>query len=172
MPEPTTSNRRWRSAAKWLAVIVVVLIAGAVAWSQRPLNRTERRLVGGWTQVRSKGPYDNLDEDILWFRGNRRFEVTRPQERRLPTGAHVTTQVLVQEGAWGASSTLLFKTFDMTGVSRWKMYWQKPLLFYYRLLGRNRSNYPIQFDGPDRVWVNEVEFERVRSEPAGTPAVR
>ena len=165
MPEPTTSNRRWRSAGKWIAVTIAVLLAGTVAWSFRPLTRTERELVGGWSQVRTKGAYDTVIADTLWFRTNRRFEVMRPQVQMRQVGVETTTQISIQQGSWGASGRSLFETNDVVGVSPWKAYLLNPMLVLNRILGRNRSHYVVRFEGPDRLWVNDIEFERVKTEP-------
>jgi hypothetical protein len=167
MPGQATSKVRLRSAGRWFqwaVMFIVVVTAGAVAYWWRPLNSTERMLVGGWEPVTSykKSRFD-LGNDAVWFGENRRFAVTRPQVRRLPTGVEVTTQNVIQQGRWEASSTSLGETFDVPGTSPWGAYRQRPILLFYRLIGRTRTRYPLRFEGPDRVWVNDVEFQRVEA---------
>lgn len=143
MSEAVKKCQRW----PWLALAtVLLLVGGPLAWQFRPLNETERALIGKWRGGDPKGDW----QVEVHLEANRRFRTTL---RGSDTGAAT--------GPWTAQgSTIQFKAdvsfWDQKGVP-WKRRLQRcfEAMFTVEVL-------EFRADGPDRLTVGEYEYVRVR----------
>lgn len=97
MPVRLSPRRYW----PWVAAVAVVLALPA-AWPYRPLNRTERGLLGTWFVSHSVGPH--LSTHVAVLTPDRRFRI------HLVVGTPGESSGQVWVGQWTATSTTF--TFD------------------------------------------------------------
>jgi len=137
MSETAKRRRRW----PWLFLAaLLVLVGGPVAWQFRPLTPAERALVGHWRSSVHDADY-HLSSD-------HRFQLT------LDLGDQESLPV---RGSWTASGSS-FHVRAVPGGSPWK----NPLRHWCAWISAPTESANIRLDGPDRFWMNNVEFVRVR----------
>lgn len=126
MSETVKPRRRW----PWRALAVVALVVGGLlAWRFRPLNGTERALVGKW-----KGDYGEVT-----FRSNRRFEA----------GDEAFGEGPDETGTWSATEDQLLIDLDVPGPLTWGKLWQQARSFFRS--GPPDSGGRIEFLTPDKL---------------------
>ena len=131
MTETTKRRRRW----PWLVLAVgMLLVGGQLAWRFRPLNATEKLLVGKWGGT-------NPDVVVYHFHRDRRFTS------------------LTTSGSWRASPGLLTlerDPFDSQGHPL-----QDRLEICFRRILHPRQC-TLKFDGPDQLFQNRLRLQRIR----------
>lgn len=119
-------RRRW----PWVALaFVLCLVGGPLAWQLRPLNATERALVGTWDCDKR-----TMDEGTLTFTSNRRY--TQQMGR------------LVIPGSWRVVDGALVLRSDP--VPPPTTVWSRLLSRLSPFVERWHGQLRIRFDGPDR----------------------
>lgn len=96
-----------RTARRWmirLAIMLVALVALRVAWHHRPLNETERKLVGSW-RIQTQG----------WSISSR---ATLTADRRYKSIPDSADPQVVGTGSWSASG----ETFSMRPDIPWDLH--------------------------------------------------
>lgn len=123
----TPMKRRW----PWVVLAVVVLFAGPpLAWRYRPLNATERRLVGTWITPQAL--------EVYRFTPDRRFQYTWVTQTNSPK----------MEGSWRCSADRIHLQSDLghlvdshdLGIGNW-------FRRTYQSLVAPPAGVPIRFDG-------------------------
>lgn len=98
MNETVKRRRRW----PWgLAAVVLIVVGGPLAWRFRPLNQTERSIIGTWR-------CDNVHEVIYQ---------TYTTDRRLTirTESLSTSDTETATGRWYAADGVLYTSIDPLG---------------------------------------------------------
>jgi len=144
MSDTVKKPRRW----PWIVLAaVLLLICGPIAWRTRPLNATERRLVGHW---RCK------DRDLmLSLAANRRFQM-----------AEIPVNALPLEGRWTATASSLIIVPDAAP--------ETPLLTRaYSLASHLLSpvSTSLRWHGPDQITVFADVHVRVPPEEAARSSI-
>lgn len=118
---------RSRRRRLWLAVAVLLPVVGAMAWQYRPLNVTERLLVGLW-----KAPTEDLDEPFPVPAPRRHLEAIRfTADRRY---RHRGDFLLpLETGAWRVTGSSLYLDPDPAGP--WS--YDRLVVATKKLLGRH-----------------------------------
>lgn len=134
MTENVKKRRRW----PWLILAAtLILVCGPTVWRLRPLNATERRLVGSWS------PEHDSRLGVFTFRADRAFCWTHPNG------------FVAAKGSWSASARSLVIDYEPDGLSI------KQLLFrlYRRLAGHDRQ--PLRFAEDGDLILHGIPFDRV-----------
>ena len=121
-------RRRW----PWVVISVVLLIVGVpLAWKFRPLNATERKLVGVWSRPKWPGKRIILE-------GDRTFLVFDPGPERL---------CLTERRKWRASESGFFIDLEPSSIAQ---------ALEWLLEDGDLSVGPesLQLDGSERVWID------------------
>lgn len=141
MSETVTRRRRW----PWVVLaVLLLLVAGPLAWKYRPLNATERKLVGVWA-VASK------PEQKIRFSPSRRIGNNMHSTTSLATGVETTEFGDFQDfGTWAASSDGV--RFDPDPEFMPPQPWSERVqVVFLRLFGIEDDRLPIRFDGKDHL---------------------
>lgn len=137
-------RRRWWLWGVFVAGVLVV--AAPVAWRYRPLNRTERQLLGTWS-VNMRGRPDHYKVE---------FGADRQYIRQLNT--RFLSSPLPLDGRWEASHAVLSALYvppDNSLLAPWKA-----VPIWKRLLDRVRTLLPDGQENED--WVTmPLEFDSV-----------
>lgn len=147
MTETAPKRRHWR----WVILAcVLLLVGGPIAWQFRPLNATERRLVGSWSIDDSVDP---ARTNLCTFRPDRTVVLSNCQGAR----------PLI--GRWRATSTHL----DMSGICAPDAPMLIRLSMVYHELA-NRIPRRIRFADDATLSVNHASWSRVPTpSPLSTP---
>lgn len=130
---------RWLTAT----ILLALLLAGGVAWINRPLNAVERQLVGVWLDA---DLYDQGIVNPFWIRSDRKLGVAG-----LPT--------FPPSGSWRADPE--FVTFRPR--INWHDPWNTTAAWMQSLLNGNAGRYRILDVKPDQlVLSSETTGRRVR----------
>ena len=150
MTETVKKRRRW----PWVILAaVLLLVGGPIAWRLRPLNATERRLVGTWT------PEDPaMTPELLPF--------TLKPDRTLFYSALGGT--LTFPGRWDATSETIEIQMD-PDPDRSDPIIPRLLRLYRQLSGQHRR--PLLFDNDDTIELEGIPFKRVPTTSRVTPVV-
>jgi hypothetical protein len=137
MTEIVPKRRRWL----WLIVATAfALIGGSIVWRLRPLNATERRLLGSWSPTHTaQGPFTFCEDRTFYWSHPNGFVASR--------------------GTWSCSENSLELAFDHDGGLS-----VKQLLFrlYRRVAGHDRQ--PLRFDDAGIV-LRDIPYARVATPP-------
>lgn len=134
-------RRRWPLV---IAAIVLILVAAPLAWQLRPLTADERALVGHWRSVTPS----NAD---YFLSADRRFRIT--------FDAAIAPDRQFVRGTWTAYDSSFHVRARPSGSP-----WRNPLRRCYAWITAPTESAKIRFDGPDRFWMEKVEFVRVPDE--------
>lgn len=93
-------KRRWRW---WIVGVVLLLVGSPIAWSFRPLNAVERRLVGQWRCPSS--------DARIWTT----YTLTADRRAIFDTGFGLP----LLSGSWSASDAGLLMSFNGPGPKSW-----------------------------------------------------
>ena len=135
MNGPETKRRRWL----WLlSAIGIAAIGGSLAWTFRPLNAAERRLLGTWTR---------MDDERVRFRftADRRVQATV-----------IKTLQLEDYGDWHAadgSVVIRCTRVKNSATSAIRSVAESPEAY----LGRSHS---LRFEGDDRAIIKSHPYRR------------
>lgn len=144
-PTPRRRGRRWGILA-----IAFALACGAAVWKFRPLNATERTLVGKCRSV-GGGAY------WIEFRPDRRFETTKvPFVHANDLGRHEWRRL--ESGIWGASHdvlTLHYTTADSNPSLAGRFTHLVKGLFRTRT-----ESTPLEVEGRDKFYAFDEPFFR------------
>lgn len=137
----------------WILLATIAVMAAPVAWRYRPLNATERLLVGTW-----------LDKDDVrtTFSEQRRFVEPLCIAISSGSGDHrIPMDGFTSEGAWSASGgqlTMQSDPYEPDGPLH-----SRVAEYVLRWIGRdNKVVQPLRFDGDDQVWIGKVRMKRIR----------
>ena len=122
---------------------------GATVWLFRPLNPTERQLVGLWAR------HDHVL--MLRFQGDKTLETLNWITFRDANGRTSSSWVTTPGGSWSASRDVL-----VTRSHRVRPIWTPRGLWTYLSYQVHGQRNPIQFDGRDRFTLDGVRFVRAR----------
>ena len=141
MSETVTRRRRW----PWVVLaVVVLLVAGPLAWKYRPLNATERKLVGVWA-VASK------PEQKIRFSPSRRIGNNMHSTTSLATGVETTEFGDFEDfGSWAASSRGVRVDLDPELMPP-QPWFERVQFVFLHLFGIEDDGFPITFDGEDHL---------------------
>lgn len=141
MSETVTRRRRW----PWVVLaMVVLLVAGPLAWKYRPLNATERKLVGVWALV-------SQPEQKIRFSPSRRIGNNMHSTTSLATGVETTEFGDFQDfGSWAASSRGVRVDLDPELMPP-QPWFERVQFVFLRLFGIEEDGFPITFDGEDHL---------------------
>lgn len=168
MPEIPIRRRRW---PLWLLAVVLLLIAGPIAWRWRPLNATERALLGTWRIAQpnvSGAAFSSLDTT---YTADRRWVIRNPAHRPLP-GRPAPAPL---SGTWSAVDGRLSYGTD----SRTPLSWRTPLAYLRRsILGQGPMEHATFYlEGADTLHItfdyaptSPAIHTRVRESPVDQPA--
>ncbi len=134
-----------RKRRRWLWVILgslVLLIGGSIAWQLRPLNATERALVGRWSFV--------SHDESFEFRSDRYFVAGGGTEVR----------------SWNASENTIAVQWPVSFAQLGGGKWTDRLATYFKRLSPPVPT-PFNWVGPDRIVWGGKEFVRIREEATG-----
>lgn len=150
MTETVRKRLRW----PWMALaVVLLLVGGPIAWRFRPLNKSERRLLGTFEVSFRDGvlglqtPGFVLEE--VTFYSNRQYV------RRILDVGHP----VVQRGSWEAGQdTITLKPISPTGIG---VPWHARLRAYVSELLQPRRE-AMGWDGPDCFWMtyHDLRYRR------------
>lgn len=138
MPESIRTRRRW----PWVVLATaILLIGGRVAWRFRPLNATERALVGRWANTEA-GPGFECGADRRFF----------------PTSA--------EAGEWSAREGVLSIRHPVAVRELAQMPWQERPSIVFQGFAISQT-VPFRWNGPDRIVMDSlgVDTEYVRISP-------
>ena len=132
MTETAKRRRHWR----WVILaVVLLLVGGPIALRFRPLNATEKAIVGRWKSSFFVGIHE--------FHANRRFR-------------HSITD---RRGSWAAANGRISFWVDPSPELPVQA-WPRRLKSYVRSM-LAPPTYAIRFEGPDRFYSDSNEFARV-----------
>ena len=130
-------RRRW----PWVVLAaVLVLVGGPLAWRFRPLNATEKRLVGRWQST-------FVDGSIYEFRPDRRWKHSLFGER----------------GSWTAANGEISFRLDPSSPPLTVQPWLGRLKTFITRLDPSRVT--IILDGPDLLLMNRDRLVRLLDQP-------
>lgn len=133
----TKRRRRW----PWILLAIgLLLVGGPFALQLRPLNPTERALVGTWSE-----PAHGI-----------RYRLTADRQVEMSN----LSQAWTSTGQWSASGDSLSLSPGTSAHIVAKRPWYLNLPFSL-LRPFARRTYPLRLDGRDRIWLGGVEFVRV-----------
>jgi len=142
LSETVKRRRRW---PWWLLVTVLLLGSGWIAWRFRPLNATERTLVGRW---------ESIDDGSLYeFAASRRFQTTNPDSR-----------VATMQGLWSATDSSLSFRDHVPRAKFSHLPWLKRMRAY-AVVTFLPSTAEVRWHSPDRFEMYGYEFARIPDEP-------
>ena len=142
MSEAFKKRRRWR----WvMAATILLLLVAVFGWRYRPLNSTERTLIGVWQEPEGLGEFR--------FESNRRF-VSSSNRNKEPD----------MTGGWSASPGMLALGSDVSLRNLTGLAWGTAVKVYFK--AKSPDPVEIRMDGPDRFWLDGHEFVRVPSPDA------
>lgn len=137
MQEPQSQSRRWWRRVLWG---VVLLLVAWSAWLYRPLNPTERWLLGYWKRVDGT--------QTMLFGRNRRFREQQPSYH----GGWCY-------GSWSATENSISLQFDLGHYNLSALPWTTRLQMYCRPLFRDPP-YELGQTGHDRILLHGAEYTR------------
>lgn len=151
----TGKRRRW----PWLLLAASLLLTGgSIAWRFRPLNSTERQLVGTWIhadgretrlQFSETRQFDGMSIRVLTDPLNRTVYIFEPVEGVRWTASESRIQLrLAGDAGAGAGAGLPILT-------------RLSIPFRNLVLGKNVVEMPLTIEGPDRIIVSDRLFVRV-----------
>jgi len=147
--------RRW-----WPYVVLVMglgLLGAPLAWKCRPLNETERQLVGSWAGLTDRS-------DVMRFRSDRRFDMTAMLETAKPDGTTDVLHALVDGGTWTASSCEIHLRISQFAEDA---SWHERLSgMVDALWGSGRESASLQVETSDQVTIGGNSYVRI---PDPTP---
>lgn len=135
MTDTVKKRRRW----PWLVLAALLLIGGPVAWRFRPLNQTERGLIGRWRH--EKQLLDFTSDRRWWARGG-------------------TSNIRGVDGSWSASESSICMTKYIPGSLLRHFPWTSRIRLALETM-LSRPSVELRWSGPDRVWIQGVEYVRV-----------
>lgn len=145
MSEIAARRRRW----PWGVISVIVLVVGVpLAWKFRPLNATERKLLGTW---------ESSPKNRLSFHADRRFYLSGATPGD-PVSEEAKSFIPPLEfgGTWTASGNSLYRD----GFSHLDMPWQDRLTLFWATLTEDAAESVI-FDGPNQIRLRRVRYDRL-----------
>ena len=149
MSNPARKRRRW----PWILLAAVVVVAGAMlGWRFRPLNATERTLVGRWSSVGG-------GRDWIEFRSDRSFETTK-----LPfVHANDLTPWQLEwrtrtSGTWTADGDVL--TLKYAAADPALPLDSRFVKSVQGLLSRRQERTPLEMEGQDKFYAFDEPFFR------------
>jgi len=152
MSDTGNRRRRW----PWLILALGLLVIGVpLVWRLRPLNATERALVGSWSCDAPKAelqfsPYHQFQGAIFW-------KLDVPQLRG-------ELQETVHGATWSATNSRIEIRHSRLKLSNIRQYGFRWVLQDI-LTGGELRVMKLQVDGPDKIIVEGHEFRRVSSQP-------
>lgn len=151
MSETVTRRRRW----PWVVLaVLLLLVAGPLAWKYRPLNATERKLVGAWAPV-------SEPNNRVRFMATHRVGRNSRSRVLLPTGGVEDDIRHFEEFAsWTANSNELRLTLDTEFTGSVSLPFRIQFMCY-RLLGLTAETTPISFEDENRLVVGRQVYVRV-----------
>lgn len=151
MPDTSRTHRRRR---QWLvAAMAMAVVALPALWQYRPLNSTERSLVGIWS----------LGNDVqMTFTEQRRFVEPMFVTFSSESGDHrYPLPGLDSEGRWSASGGELTMQYELDPpVGPWPKRAIESALRWIR--PARKVVQPLRFDDPDHAWIGETGMTRIR----------
>lgn len=152
MAETTPRRRRW---PWWIAGAVLLLVAGPIAWSFRPLNTVERRLLGKW-----RSPTSDPSISVT-------YTFTPDRRAVFDTGFGLPPL----HGTWSASSSGLLMSFEGPAPKSWTGLPRSLLYDVRRRLNARPS--PLEFLTDHEVMVASaptMSYRWTRVAPSWPPA--
>jgi len=153
-------RRRW----PWIVLAAVLLVVGGpIAWRFRPLNATERALVGRWKCVDDVSVFElSADRRFHWKSVDSDFiNGLSATHRAEPLLFHlVDSRLLTMQGHWSATkSSLSFRDdIDLDNFSF--LPWLSRMRAYAVVTAPSTAE--VRWHGPDRLEVCGHEFARVQ----------
>jgi len=148
MTETGRRRRRW----PWVVLaVVLLLVGGPIAWRFRPLNATERKLVGIWASASS--PVQKMR-----FTAARGFGNNLQNTASLDSGKECPSSHFTDFGTWTADSTEV--TLDVQPIQPGPLD-ERVLIWFMRAFGFARAKIPITFEDADHLSFDDEPFVRV-----------
>lgn len=152
MSETTTGKRRrW----PWLLLAASLLLTGgSIEWRFRPLNSTERQLVGTWIHADGR-------DTRLQFSETRQFDGTAIRVLTDPLNRTVYIFEPVEGVRWTASENRIQLRLAGDAGAGLPILTRLSIPFRNLVLGKNVVEMPLTIEGPDRIIVSDRLFVRV-----------
>ena len=159
MSDTPKKRRRW----PWMILVGVLLLVGApIAWRFRPLNATERTLVGHWKGADSVTTFElSANRRFHWESVDKPFvDGVSATHRSQPLLFHmVDSRLLTMEGDWSATRSSLSFQDDVDTDNFVFLSWLNRLRAY--AVAPFSSTAEVHWHGPDRFDLCGQEFVRV-----------
>ena len=152
-------RRRW----PWILLGVLLAAGGPLSWHLRPLNSTERSLIGRWKSVRGIATVTlSSDGRFRWESVDEKFiEGFSATHRSQPLLRHmVDSRLLTMEGTWSATSSSLSFHDDVDGDNFVFLSWLGRLRAY--VVSTYSSTTEVLWHSPERFEMCGQEFVRDR----------
>lgn len=156
MSEIVPRRRRW----PYVVVLLILVVGGfPFAWRYRPLNSTERRLVGGWSSPAPDEPPQmgyKPSKMLHFFKADRTYVSLLESRLMEPPDSAKVIRERAGMGTWycsGSTLTLLPEFPDETD-------WSTPVdrLFELVLRERPKEELPLKFDDSGDVLLEDVRW--------------
>lgn len=160
MSEPPKKRRRW----PWVILASVLLLIGApIAWRLRPLNTTERTLLGRWKSLDGLSAFQlSPDRRFSWESVDQRFvHELSATHRTQPLLFHmVDSRFLTMEGDWSASRSSLSFRDDVDSDDFVFLSWLNRIRAYAVVSVSSTAD--VYWHDPDRFELCGQEFVRAQ----------